>query len=111
LAPIIEYMISSGFSINGNIITYFSQCDNAFVLVGREPFGDDITIPLEDMTGEYSSKIILRCKPSHASVELYNIDTIQGMVIQNEIISGKGLAVPGTSSVDRTNYVSNTIKL
>jgi hypothetical protein len=54
LTPIIDYILSSGFSIKGNIITYFSQCENAFVFVGKEPLPEDATIPLEDMGGEYS---------------------------------------------------------
>lgn len=109
LAPIIEYILSSGFSIKGNIITYFSQSENAFVFVGREPLQEEITIPTDDMCGDFSNKLTLRCKPPHGSMSPLN-NQENGNKNGGGLIGGNNLVGLSGRGTDTMGKLANPLK-
>jgi len=59
LQPIIGHLLEIGYPIRGNIISYYSAYDQAFIYIAKDPVQEEITIPLEDI--DFSSKLKLKC--------------------------------------------------
>lgn len=59
LAPILKYIKSLQFNINGAMISYFSPLRQIYTYVGNDPLPGDATMPLQDVL---SNKITLRCR-------------------------------------------------
>ncbi len=49
LASIVRRIVSMGFPVKDNLISYYSITDKLFVFAGREPLGEEVTIPSDDI--------------------------------------------------------------
>lgn len=49
VAPIIRKIAELGFPVKDYLISYFSIAEKMFVHIGKDPFPEDFSIPLEDI--------------------------------------------------------------
>lgn len=49
VAPIIRKIDELGFPVKNHLISYFSIAEKMFVHIGKDPFHEDFSIPLEDI--------------------------------------------------------------
>lgn len=59
LAPILKYIKSLQFNINGAMISYLSPLRDIYTYVGNDPLSGDATMPLPEVL---NNKITLRCR-------------------------------------------------
>jgi hypothetical protein len=49
VAPIIRKIADMGFPVKDHLISYYSIAEKMFVHIGKDPFPEDFSIPLEDI--------------------------------------------------------------
>lgn len=59
LAPVLKYIKSLQFNINGAMISYLSPSRQIYTYVGNDPLPGDASMPLSDVIG---NKLTLRCR-------------------------------------------------
>ena len=67
LAPLLAKIKENGFDLDGKIIQYFSEQDQAHVFVGKDPISDDFSIEATEIGPESNLEIRVMPSNSHMS--------------------------------------------
>ena len=63
LGSIIRKIVGMGFPVKDNLISYYSITDKVFVFAGREPLGEDVTIPSDDI--DVGQRLVIKYRASN----------------------------------------------
>jgi hypothetical protein len=60
IAPVIRFLLSNDMPIKDTSISYFSQIDQAYTFIGKEPVNEEAAISFSEL--DMNGRITLRCR-------------------------------------------------